>query len=351
MNKIITIQDIQDNQKVEGTFLVKEMNRAETRAGKPYLTLKVGDKTGELTGRIWDDADRWEKECAAGQVVSLVGRSQSYKGNLQLIISSVAVVAQDQVDLSLFMPVTSGNIDEMAKELVALGKSVSDPYIKKLLTKFFNDSDFFESFKRAPAAKLMHHAYIGGLLEHTLHVCRLADNISTLYPSVDRSLLMAGAMLHDIGKVEELQVTSTFDYSDEGRLLGHMVIGVEMVQEKIKKIKGFPAELAVRIKHLILSHHGRHDFGAPTLPMLHEAFVLNFIDDLDAKINYMERLSAKVPEGEYQWSDYQRNMERFLFLSGHSGQPDNAEPVGGQPKKTKESPEPAFKQPSLFAGL
>lgn len=347
----ITIQDIQDNQKIEGIFLVKEMSRAETKAGKPYLTLKVGDKTGELPGRIWDDADRWEKECAAGQVVSLSGRSQSYKGNLQLIINSVQAIAKDQVDLSLFMPVTSGNIEEMAAELVALGRSVSEPYIKKLLLKFFNDSDFFESFKKAPAAKLMHHAYLGGLLEHTLHVCRLADNISKLYPSINRSLLMAGAMLHDIGKVEELQITTTFDYSDEGRLMGHMVIGVEMVQEKIKKIKGFPAKLAVRIKHLILSHHGRHDFGAPTLPMLHEAFILNFIDDLDAKINYMERLSAQVPEGEYRWSDYQRNMERFLFLTGHSGQPDNEDLEAGQPQKSKESPEPAFKQPSLFAGL
>lgn len=350
-HNIIAIKEIQDGQQVEGVFLLKELTRAETRAGKPYLTLKVMDKTGEITGRIWDDADRWEKECTAGKALSLKGLCQTYKGNMQLIINSVQSVSDDEIDLSQFIPSTSGNIDVMAAELSQLAKSVDDQFIRKLLLKFINDEIFFEAFKKAPAAKSMHHAYLGGLLEHTLNVCRLADNVAKLYPSINHSLLMAGAMLHDVGKVEELIVSSSlFDYSDQGRLMGHMVLGVEMIGERIKKIKDFPDDLAVRIKHLVLSHHGRHDFGAPTLPMLHEAFVLNFLDDLDAKINYVERLSSQAPQDEYQWSDYQRNLERFLFLTGHASQEKQEEEDMPSRKKTS-AQETGIKQPSLFGNI
>ncbi|MFH1215209.1 MAG: HD domain-containing protein [Pseudomonadota bacterium] len=350
MNDTLFIRDIQDGQQVDGVFLLKELIRSETKAGKPYLTLKLMDKTGELTGRIWDDADRWEPECVAGQALAVSGRSQSYKGNLQLIINEVRRLEEGEVELARFIPCTSGDIEAMAAELVVLAKSVDDPFVRKLLLKFFHDDVFFEIFKKAPAAKSMHHAYLGGLLEHTLHVARLADKVCGLYPSINRSLLMAGAILHDVGKVEELSVSSSlFDYTDQGRLMGHMVLGVEMVHNKAGKIKDFPPELAMRIKHLILSHHGRHDFGAPTLPMLHEAFVLNFIDDLDAKINYVERLSAQVPEDTYQWSEYQRNLERFLFLSGHAGHADDADDDDhGLKKKKKDLDAQEVRQPSLF---
>lgn len=350
MSNTVSINTIQDGQQVEGVFLLKELARAETRAGKPFLTLKIMDKTGELTGRIWDDADRWEQECAPGQAVTIAGRAQSYKGNLQLIINEVHRVDEGEVDLAQFIPATSGDIEQMAAELESFARGVDDTAIRKLLLRFLHDADFLEKFKRAPAAKSMHHAYLGGLLEHTLHVARLADKVAALYPSINRSLLMAGAILHDVGKVEELSVTaSLFDYSDQGRLMGHMVIGVEMVQEKISRIKEFPADIAMKIKHLILSHHGRYEFGSPTLPMLHEAFVLNFLDDLDAKINYVERLSAQVPEDRYQWSEYQRNLERFLFLSGHSAQ--GREEEAGPTKKKKTAAEPDIRQPSLFDNI
>jgi 3'-5' exoribonuclease len=346
----VFINTIQDGQQVEGVFLLKEMTRAETRAGKPFLTLKIMDKTGELTGRIWDDADRWEQECTPGQAVAISGRAQSYKGNLQLIITEVQRVGEGEVDISQFIPSTSGDIEKMAAELEGIARSVDDVFIRKLLVKFFHDQDFLEKFKKAPAAKSMHHAYLGGLLEHTLHVARLADKVAELYPSINRSLLMAGAILHDVGKVEELSVTSSlFDYTDQGRLMGHMVIGVEMVQAKISGIKEFPADTAMKIKHLILSHHGRYEFGAPSLPMLHEAFVLNFLDDLDAKINYVERLSARVPEDQCQWSEYQRNLERFLFLSGHTAHAREEEAVPTKKKKT--TAEQDVRQPGLFDNL
>ncbi|MDA3785784.1 MAG: HD domain-containing protein, partial [Deltaproteobacteria bacterium] len=238
------------------------------------------------------------------------------------------------------------NIDEMAAEFLALATGVSDPFIQKLLLSFFEDEDFFALFKKAPAAKMMHHAYLGGLLEHTLGVARLAEAVSRLYPSLDRSLLMAGAMLHDIGKTKEFSFDSLrFDYSDSGRLVGHMVLGVEMVQERLNTIKGFPAELAMRVKHLILSHHGRHDFGSPTLPMLLEGFVLNFIDDLDAKVNTIDKVSAQAKEEGYQWSDYQRSLERFLFVKGRAAQSNEV------PEPEEEAVLPALpprQQPTLF---
>jgi 3'-5' exoribonuclease len=348
LSDTLFIENIQDGQQVDGLFLLKEMSRAETRAGKPFLTLRLMDRTGELTGRIWEEADRWESECAVGQVLAVSGRAQSYKGNLQLIITEVRRLTEGETDLSRFIPATAGDIDEMARELLDLAGSVPDFFIRKLLLKFLQDQDFLEKFTRAPAAKTIHHAYLGGLLEHTLHVARLADKVAELYPSINRSLLMAGAMLHDIGKVAELSVTaSLFDYTDEGRLVGHMVLGVEMVQERIARIKDFPPELAMKIKHLILSHHGRHEFGAPTLPMLHEAFVLNFIDDLDAKINYVERLSARIPEESSQWSEYQRNLERFLLLSGPATARTGGEEAA--PRKRKKAPEPEGRQPDLLA--
>jgi 3'-5' exoribonuclease len=325
MTKKIFIADITDGQQVEDLFMVQELSKLETKAGKPYLSLKLMDKSGEMAAKVWERADELERHCPVGAVVAIKGRCSSYRTALQLSITDIARVPNEDVDFSAFVPSTKQDVDKMAAELVALAKGVSDPFIKKLLLRFFEDEDFFAVFKKAPAAKAMHHAYLGGLLEHTLGVARLADSVSRLYPSLDRSLLMAGALLHDIGKIKEFSFDShAFDYSDSGRLVGHMVLGVEMVQERLARIKDFPAELAVRVKHLILSHHGRHDFGAPTLPMLLEGFALNFIDDLDAKINTIEKVSEQAKEEGYQWSDYQRSLERFLFVKGRSAQLDTA---------------------------
>lgn len=342
--KSLFISDISDGQAVNDLFMVQELSKAETKAGKPYLSLKLMDKSGEIVAKVWDRAEQWEPLCPAGAVIAIKARCSSYRNTLQLSITEIERIADDNADFAAFVPSSKYDIDEMAAEFLALAKSVSDPFIKKLLLKFFNDEDLFALFKKAPAAKMMHHAYLGGLLEHTLGVARLADSVSTLYPSLDRSLLMAGAMLHDIGKIKEFSFAShRFDYSDSGRLMGHMVLGVEMIQERINKIKDFPEELAVRVKHLILSHHGRHDFGSPTLPMLLEGFALNFIDDMDAKINTINKVSEQAQEEGYQWSDYQRSLERFLFVKGH-----NAQSETGAEKETPAQPTPASKQPSLF---
>ena len=220
-------------------------------------------------------------------------------------------------EMGLFIPATSGDITAMAAELRRLAKSSADAHLRDLVLAFLNDRQLFTLFKKAPAAKLMHHACLGGLLEHTLGVSKAAEAVSALYPAVDRSLLMAGAMLHDIGKLIEFNYEEfPYDYSDRGRLLGHMVLAIEMIQDKVAGIDGFPQETATNLKHLILAHHGRHEFGSPTLPMILEAFVLNFIDDLDAKIDYITGLAQKLEGEGYQWTEYQRNLERFLYVRG-----------------------------------
>ncbi len=337
--KTLFISDIQDGALVDDQFMVKQCSQAETKAGKTYLNVTLMDQSGDIGCKIWDQAERFLPECREGAVVRVQAKCQSYRSNLQLNISAVQPLDQSSVDMSLFVPSTENDVEQMATEFIMLIKSVKDPFIRKLLLKFFNNEEFFDLFKRAPAAKAMHHAYLGGLLEHTLGVARLADHVATLYPDVDRSLLLAGAILHDIGKVKEFSFDShTFDYSDTGRLMGHMVLGVEMVQEHVRSIKDFPEELTVRIKHLILSHHGRYEFGSPTLPMLMEGFILNFVDDMDAKLNTIAGVSKKATANGYQWSDYQRSLERFLFVKGHAEEEQNSEQL-----TEKEN-----KQPSLF---
>lgn len=323
MNNDLQIKDIQDGQTVDGVFLVKEMSRAETRAGKPYLSLVLMDRSGEISGRVWDNADQLMDRCPTGAVITLKAQAQSYKGILQLKVNEIHTA--EGLDPADFMPEAPGDVKSMASEFMKLVKSVEDPHLNHLLLAIFKKRTFFERFKKAPAAKAMHHAYSGGLLEHTLGVARLADLVSDLYPTVDRSLLLSGAFLHDIGKMREFSFDAfPFDYSTEGRLVGHMVLGIGMIDDKIAEIPGFPDETAARLKHLILSHHGRYEFGSPTLPMMLEAFVLNFIDDLDAKVNYINRLSGQVQESGYHWSEYQRNLERFLYLRGSNGDEENS---------------------------
>lgn len=323
--KGVYIKDIGENATVNGLFLVKAMNRAETKTGSPYLSLTVMDASGEMAGRVWDNADQLSAACPAGGIVHLSGQAQSFKNVLQLKITNLTAIPAADVDITDFLPSAPGDINAMATELRKITKNVENPFLRELLLAFFQNRSFMEQFKKAPAAKNMHHAYIGGLLEHTLAVARLAESTSQLYPTIDRSLLIAGAMLHDIGKTEEFSLSChPFDYTDSGRLMGHLVLGVEMIQKRIDTILHFPDDLTLRLKHLILSHHGRHEFGSPAVPMMLEAFVLNFLDDLDSKINYVNRLSDQAQSQEYQWTDYQRVMERFLYVRNTPGQPPSA---------------------------
>jgi 3'-5' exoribonuclease len=339
---------ITDGQAIEDPFLVKNMNRAETRTGKPYLMLTLADRSGEIEARLWENVETFVAACEPGSLVQICGQAQAYRGMLQIKIESVLPVNKNAVDMGLFLQGSKRNIEKMGKDIKALAKTVTEPFCRKLLLKIFNDSSFSAEFQQAPAAKSMHHAYPGGLLEHTLTVTQLAEMLADFYPALDRDLLVTGALLHDIGKTKELTSEShIIDYTDRGRLVGHLVIGAEMIHDAISTIADFPADLAARLTHLILSHHGRYEFGSPALPMISEAFVLHFLDDLDAKLNFMDRLEEQAPETGYQWSDFQRTLERFLYIKGRpQRESESIQPQEDQ--KAAESAGPDSRQQNLF---
>jgi 3'-5' exoribonuclease len=309
------IKDIKDNQNVEGLFMVREAVRGETKSGSPFLSLTLMDASGELSGRVWDNADRYLPQCKPGAIINLRGQSQSYKGVVQLRVDYLEKAEVAAEEMALFIPAAPGDLKEMLAELIKLAKSITNPPLRDLTLAFLTDRRLTGLFKKAPAAKYMHHAYLGGLLEHTLGVTRLAEAVAGLYPAIDHSLLLAGAITHDLGKLIEFDYDNyPFDYSTRGRLVGHMVLGLELLRKLADSIPDFPEETMTRLQHLVLSHHGEHAFGSPALPMMLEAFVLHFIDNLDSKVNYISGLGRRREEPGYHWSEFQRNLERFLYV-------------------------------------
>jgi 3'-5' exoribonuclease len=317
MQKRCFVEQLKDGDRVDDPFLVKSARLAETRAGKPYLILTVMDKTGEISGPVWDNAQQLNEKCQPGSFIHLSGQVQSYREKLQLKVDAVDGLEPGDVDPADFVAASTKSISGMAEGLQDIVRSVQNPFIKKLLQRFFKKGDLWEAFQTAPAAKGIHHAYVGGLLEHCLSMARVADFLSSHYPGVDRSLLLAGVLLHDIGKLRELQAEmGLIEYTPEGRLKGHLVIGSELVAMEAGTIRDFPQEALTQLQHLILSHHGRQEFGSPTVPMTVEAFLLSQIDEMDAKMNLMEQLRRKMTDKDFKWSEYQRSLERYLYLNG-----------------------------------
>ncbi|MCP3892324.1 MAG: HD domain-containing protein [Desulfobulbaceae bacterium] len=317
MGKNTFVDGLSEGDRFDDLFLVKSVKLGETRAGKPYLVLSVMDKSGDVSGPVWDNAEQLHQVCKVGTVVRCRGMVQLYRDNKQLKFDGIEPVAEGDFDLGDFLPASTRCREEMARDLEKIIRTVKNPFLKKMLNHFFKKSDWWPHFQEAPAAKGIHHAYIGGLLEHSLSVATVADFIANHYEGVDRSLLISGALLHDIGKLEELRLDNgVIDYTVRGRLKGHLVIGSEMVGHVAGKIRDFPENLLEHLQHLILSHHGRLEFGSPTLPMTVEAFVLNLVDDLDAKMNMIEQLRRKLDSEELGWTEYQRVLERYLYLGG-----------------------------------
>lgn len=340
MAKSTFIEELREGDRIDEKFLVKSARLSETRAGKPYLILTVMDKSGELAGPVWDNAERIQEICQPGECIHLKGSVQSYRDKLQLKVDEVAPVAREEIDLADFLQATIHDRSRMAEDLQLLVRSVANPFLRKLLNRFFGKGEIWERFQEAPAAKGIHHAYLGGLLEHSLSMARVAEMLAGHYQGVDRSLLIAGALLHDLGKIEELSMENgVIDYTARGRLKGHLVIGSEMVGRAAAHIADFPEELLESLQHLILSHHGRQEYGSPTVPMTVEAFVLNYIDELDSKMNVLEQLRRKMNSTELSWSEYQRSLERYLYLNALQDEKAEAE---------KKLDQPAGRQQTLF---
>ncbi|WP_298269194.1 HD domain-containing protein [Geobacter sp.] len=339
MNKVF-VSSIRERDQIESVFLVKDKIMAMAKNGKPYMTLRLMDKSGEIEGRVWDNVDELAATFDKDDFIAIRCKATVYLGKMQLIISELFRVPEHQVTLADFLPESERAIEEMEQELTALVESLADPHLKGLMKAFFDDPALMPLYRVAPAAKGMHHVYLGGLLEHSLSVARLVDAIIPLYTGLNRDLLVAGALLHDVGKVREMTYLRSFDYTDEGKLLGHITIGVEMLQERIASLPGFPADLTMLLKHMLLSHHGQYEYGSPKRPKTLEATILNYLDDLDSKINGIRTHIRKEAENQSRWTSYHRLYDRYYYKEGYS--PDEeAEELREEPVL----PEPAALAP------
>jgi len=305
------IKDINESDIIKGCYLIKGKKLGTTRKGDPFISITLADRTGEVEGKIWERAEEISALFSQGDVVEVQGHAGSFQGRIQITISGIEATQED-VDPGIFVESAASGIPEMLASLREVLREIDSSHLKALIDMFLRDRQFVAIFKNAPAAKNFHHNYLGGLLEHTLSVCRMAVNVASHYPQLDRDLLLTGAFLHDIGKIREMEFRLNIDYTDEGRLIGHVVLSTVMVDEKLSELKAFPPELAMRIKHLILSHHGQFEFGSPKRPKFLEAFALHMIDDLDAKINGIGRFIDKDRQ-EGAWTDFNRMFERFFM--------------------------------------
>jgi len=324
----VWIRDLTGNESVHGLYLAKSKRLGTTRRGDAYLSITLGDRTGDVEARVWEGAEDMDGLFSEGDVVEVTGRAGTYRNQIQLVLERVGRCGRVE-DPDLFLETTPRDVREMMGELRQLLSTVRNANLKAVVDRFLADRGFISLFKKAPAAKNFHHGYLGGLLEHTLSVCVLVDAVCPHYPELDRDLVLCGAFLHDVGKTREFVFNTHIEYSDEGRLLGHMVLGVSMLEEKLAEIKHFPKELSFRLKHIILSHHGAFDFGSPKRPKFLEAFVIHALDDLDAKLNGLGRFIS-LDRKEGAWTEYNRLFERY-FLKGMLEEEAPGEENAGEP--------------------
>lgn len=303
------IETFREGERISGIYLCKSRQTALTKAGKTYENVVLQDKTGMADAKIWDPNSRGIEDFNGLDYVDIVADVTSFQGQIQLNVKRVRRAQEGEYDPSDFLPVSDRDVEAMYRELLGFVDRVENPHLGKLLKSIFvEDTEFVKAFKFSSAAKSVHHGFVGGLLEHTLSVTRLCEYFIHAYPMLHADLLYTVAMCHDIGKVYELSPFPANDYTDAGQLLGHIMIGVEMVGDKIRKIPGFSVTLANELKHCILSHHGELEYGSPKKPALLEAVALNFADNTDAHMQMM--IEALKAAGDNQgWLGYNRLFE------------------------------------------
>lgn len=311
--KKVFLKDIKEKGRIEDVFLVTKKEMGMSKNNKPYLNIKLMDRTGEMEARVWDDAEDISRKFERNDFVKVKGSAIAYQGGLQLNISEITKIDEDKIAVRDFLPASKREPDEMMAELESIIAGIKNNSIKKLLTLFLEDAEIRNLLMLAPAAKSMHHPYLGGLLEHILSLCNLIHGVAKHYQNINKDLLLAGAILHDIGKIYELRFERAFDYSDEGRLLGHITIGVGMIDKKLESLPDFPGETALLLKHMLLSHHGYLDFGSPKRPKTVEAVILYYLDDMDSKVQSMQALIEKEKEMPSNWTSYHKLYERYIY--------------------------------------
>ncbi|MCE1245093.1 MAG: HD domain-containing protein [Firmicutes bacterium] len=311
-NKKHFVNNLVDNVRFDSFFYVEEKELRTSRQGKPYLDLKLRDRTGFISAKIWEGAASLNEQFGKDDYVKVRATQEMYQNNPQLKIEMIRKADISEVNIGDYIPVSEREPGEMLSELQGFIDSIQDIWIKEILDSFLKDESFMEQYMKGPAAKSLHHAYLGGLPEHTLSMMRICDYLAVHYTDLNRDLLLAGAFLHDIGKIREITPSSGFPYSTEGELTGHIVIGSIMISEKAAAIDGFPQEILNLLLHMVLSHHGEPEFGAVKRPVLREAVLLHYVDNIDAKMNMMTRYMAEKNHSQPDelWSD------KCLFMDG-----------------------------------
>ncbi len=306
------VKDLKEGDRVFDIYLCKHKQAAVTKNGKPYENVILQDKTGTIDAKVWEPNNPGIGDYDALDYIEVYGEVNSFQGVLQVSVKRIRVCKEGEYDPGEYLPVSSKNMNDMYNELLGLVGSIEDPYLKKLLEAFFvEDKEFVKAFKNSSAAKTVHHGFVGGLLEHTLSVTRLCDYYCGAYPILKRDLLLTAAMCHDIGKTKEISPFPQNDYTDDGQLLGHIVMGSQMVAEKAALIEGFPHVLLSQLQHCILAHHGKYEFGSPKIPALIEALALNYADDTDAKLETFKEILENNRENS-GWLGYNRLFESNL---------------------------------------
>jgi 3'-5' exoribonuclease len=308
------VTDLGSEQSITSFFLVHEKEIRNTREGKAYLRLELGDRSGTIEARMWDQFDAVVKDINRDDFVKVQARVEVYRNKPQLSLQNLRLAKPEEIDLADFLPHTKADVGKMYAQLLEYAGSIGSPWLKRLVTGIISDPGIAARYKRAPAAKVMHHAYLGGLLEHVIGLCGLAKQIAAHYPELDVDLLLTAAILHDVGKLDELCYERAIGYTVEGQLLGHIVMEFETVSKAIDAIEGFPPNLKTVVQHMLISHHGQYEFGSPKLPMIREAMAFHYMDDLDSKLAAV-RAALALDTGEPEWSAYSGALGRkFLRL-------------------------------------
>src|SRR5579863_9721865 len=302
-----------ENKIVTSNFVVVSKQIKPKKSGEPYLALTLGDRSGHLEAKMWDNVEEVLNAFEQDDFLKVKGLVNKYKNRFQLTIHKLRKLGESEIEFSDYLPKTTRNIDELWQMLTDFVASFRDPHLKSLVQAFMSDPEIAAAYRNAPAAKTLHHAYIGGLLDHVVSLFRSCDLVCRNYPQINRDLLLTGAFLHDIGKIHELTYMRSFSYTTRGQLLGHMIIELEMLQAKLAQFPDFPPELKTLLEHLIISHHGQYEFGSPKLPMFPEALMLHYLDDLDSKMESMRATFEREAGGDSSWTSYNPSLGRTLL--------------------------------------
>jgi 3'-5' exoribonuclease len=316
-----------ENKVITSTFVVVAKQIKPKKTGEPYLALTLGDRSGQLEAKMWDNVEEVLEAFEQDDFLKIKGLINKYKQRFQLTIHKLRKLGETEIDFSDYLPKTTKDVDELWQTLTNFVAGIENPYLKALVQAFMADPEIASAYRNAPAAKTLHHAYIGGLLDHVVSLFRSCDLLCRNYPQVNRDLLLTGAFFHDIGKIHELTYNRSFTYSTKGQLLGHMMIELEMLQSKLAALPGFPDELKTMIEHMIISHHGEYEFGSPKLPMFPEAVMLHYLDDLDSKMEAMRAQFERDATLESAWTSYNPSLGRPLLNTEKFLAPKKPAPV------------------------